>query len=306
MVGMTRFVAPLPTRDGLSPSHLHLPAGQWPSLLAFLVEYFPHVAAAVWHARLTAGLVVDDQGVPYRPDSAYIAHQRIWYYREVVHEVPVPFAAPVLFRDERLVVADKPHLLAAVPAGHYVRETLLTRLRLELDMPALTPLHRLDRETAGVMLFCTRPEDRGRYQTLFQRHEVRKEYEAIAPFCAGLALPLIRRSRLEERGDSFLMEEVDGEPNSETCVELIERHGDLARYRLMPSSGKKHQLRAHLAALGIGIRGDRWYPQLLPERAADDFSAPLQLLARSIAFIDPFDGRERQFSSGRSLSWPAG
>jgi tRNA pseudouridine32 synthase / 23S rRNA pseudouridine746 synthase len=301
---MTYLNAPVPVLDGLSPSHLHLPPGAWPSLLAFLLYRFPHVDEGAWRARLAGGQVFDQDGRPFEPQSAYPANQRIWYYREVATETPIPFASPVLYRDERLVVADKPHFLACMPGGRHVRETLLTRLRLSLALPELTPVHRLDRETAGVMLFCTRHEFRAAYQTMFQQHRVRKEYEAIAGFRAGLALPTVRCSRLQERPDTFLMAEVEGVPNSETQIELIERHGAYARYRLIPLTGKKHQLRTHMAALGVGIHGDPWYPEMLPDRAVDDFSAHLLLLARSIAFIDPFDGSERCYRSARTLDWP--
>ncbi|TDR82956.1 pseudouridine synthase [Paludibacterium purpuratum] len=302
---MSQSNAPVPIRHGLSPSQLHLPPGQWPSLLAFLLQRFPHVDALAWRQRLADGLVFDQQGRPFRLESAYPANQRIWYYREVATEVAVPFAAPVLYRDQRLVVADKPHLLACMPAGRHVQETLLTRLRTTLALPELSPIHRLDRETAGVILFCVRRDDRGAYQQLFQQHQVQKEYEAIAGFRPDLALPTVRRSRLQERRDTFLMTEVaGGEVNSETRIELIERRGALARYRLIPQTGKKHQLRAHLAAMGIAIHGDPWYPEMLPARPDDDFSSHLLLLARAISFVDPFDGSVRSYRSTRTLAWP--
>jgi tRNA pseudouridine32 synthase/23S rRNA pseudouridine746 synthase len=302
---MTHLHAPLPVRAGVSPSQLHLPPGSWPSLLAFLCQRFAHVGASVWHARLASGQVFDQQGRPFRPDSPYAARQRIWYYREVETETAIPFAAPLLYRDDRLVVADKPHFLPCMPGGRHVHETLLTRLRTELALPELTPIHRLDRETAGVILFCVRHDCRAAYQTLFQKREVHKEYEAIAPYRPDLQLPARRCSRLQEGRDSFLMTEVEGEANSETRIELIERRGEFARYRLTPLTGKKHQLRAHMAAMGIAVHGDPWYPELLPDRAVDDFSAHLLLLARAITFVDPFDGSERHYRSARTLDWPA-
>ncbi|WP_028535708.1 pseudouridine synthase [Paludibacterium yongneupense] len=302
---MSHLIAPLPLRDGLSPSHLHLPPGQWPSLLSFLLHRFPHVAEHAWRTRLASGQVFDHAGQPFQLDSPYPARQRIWYYREVETETAIPFDSPVLYRDERLVVADKPHFLACMPGGRHVHETLLTRLRISLSLPELTPIHRLDRETAGVILFCTRHDDRGAYQTLFQRHEVGKEYEAIAGFHPGILLPTVRRSRLQEGETGFLMCEVPGEPNSETRIELMERCGEFARYRLTPLTGKKHQLRAHMAAMGIAIHGDPWYPERMPDKAVDDFSSHLLLLARSISFTDPFDGSARCYRSARTLDWPA-
>lgn len=290
-------------RAGVAPSFLELPAGDWPDLLGFLIARFPHVAEAQWRERLQRGALVDQSGRPYALDSAYPARGRLWYYREVPPETPVPFASPLLYRDERLVVADKPHFLACIPAGRHLQETLLTRLRAELDLPQLTPIHRLDRETAGVMLFCADPACRNAYQSLFASREVIKEYEALAPFRRDLPLPYLHRSRLEERHDSFVMHEVDGEPNSATRIESLEVRGELARYRLWPSTGKKHQLRAHLAALGIPILNDPWYPRLLPDKG-DDFSRPLQLLAKSIAFVDPISGQHCHFESTRRLAWP--
>jgi tRNA pseudouridine32 synthase/23S rRNA pseudouridine746 synthase len=301
---MNRTPCPLPLRHGIAPSFLHLPAGPWPSLLAFLQQRFSHVAADTWQQRLAQGQIFNRQGQPFSPQAPFPAGECIWYYREVPRETPVPFDAPLLYRDERLLVVDKPHFRACIPGGRHVAETVLTRLRLSLGITDLTPIHRLDRETAGVMLFCTDRRWRAAYQTLFQQREVDKEYQAIARFRPELGLPLTRSSRLCEHPEHFRMIEVAGEENSQTTIELIERHGELARYRLRPATGKKHQLRAHMAALGIGIAGDRWYPQLLPPLANDDFSTPLQLLACSIRFTDPVDGTHRCYHSQRTLSWP--
>ncbi|KAF0812480.1 Ribosomal large subunit pseudouridine synthase A [Andreprevotia sp. IGB-42] len=296
--------SPLPQRDGVAPSFLELPAGSWPSLLAYLIERFPHVAAGIWQERLQRGALVDPHGMPYTLGSPYLPYTRIWYYREVPRETPVPFEEYVLHQDDNLVVADKPHFLACIPAGRHLQETLLTRLKVRLGLPDLAPIHRLDRETAGIMLFCANPAHRGTYQKLFSERRVQKEYEAIAPYRADLALPLVHRSRLEERPENFTMQEVPGEANSETRIELIARHGDWAHYRLQPHTGKKHQLRAHLCALGIPIRHDPWYPLALPDKG-DDFSQPLQLLARSIRFVDPVSGIDQYFASQRQLVWAA-
>ena len=300
---MNQRLSPIPARNDVAPSFLQLPAGEWPDLLSFLIAHFAHIPPEIWRARLANGEVFDHLGVPHRLDSPYPANRRIWYYRDVPDEPVVPFAAKVIYRDERLLVADKPHFLACIPGGRHLRETLLGRLRRDLGLPQLTPIHRLDRETAGVMLFCVDPAHRAAYQGLFQSRNVQKTYEAIAPWREDLSLPLIHRSRLQEREDSFVMHEVVGEPNSETHIALITRLGALAHYRLSPVTGKKHQLRAHLAALDMPILNDPWYPQLLPDKAVDDFSQPLQLLARSIAFTDPVSGEARYFESERQLTW---
>lgn len=297
------MTAPLPARDGIAPSYLWLPAGHWPDLLTFLVQRFPHLGEAVLRERMARGDLVDEHGAALRPEHPYRQGMRIWYYREVPVETPIPFEAVVLHRDERLLVVDKPHFLPMAPAGRYLQQTLLIRLRRQLDLPELTPIHRLDRETAGVVLFCLDPASRGAYQSLFERREVGKQYEALAPYRAALALPLLYRSRMEEGQDFFTMEEVAGEPNSETLVELLSRRGGLAHYRLSPHTGRKHQLRLHLASLGIPILNDPFYPRVLADKG-DDFSRPLQLLARSIAFRDPFTGEPRRFESRRALDDP--
>lgn len=298
--------SPLPIKDQIPPSYAWLPEGQWPNLLTWLVERFPHLECGVLEDRLARGEIVDEDGRAMSADTPYRPGSRIWYYREVPPETQVPFDETILYRDERLLVVDKPHFLATVPGGRYLRETLLTRLRSKLDLPQITPIHRLDRETAGIVLFCIDPASRGKYQALFERRSVQKIYEAIAPFRADLVLPCVHRSRLEEgsrNGERFFtMQEAVGEPNSETRIELIERRGELAKYRLAPHTGRKHQLRAHMAALGVPILNDPWYPTVIEDKG-DDFSTPLQLLAREIEFVDPLNGELRRFASRLSLDW---
>ena len=294
---------PLPPRDGVHASCVVLPHETWPSLLAYLTQRFAHVADS-WQHRLAAGELWDDAGQPLPPDSPYRAGQRLWYFRSVDAETPVPFDIDILYRDDSLLVVDKPHFLACVPGGRHLRETVLTRLRRDPSLAEASPIHRLDRETAGVMLFCLQPSARGAYQRLFASREVHKQYEAIGRYRADLALPLHYRSRLQELPGGFVIQEVAGEPNSDTLIECMQQRGAWAQYRLTPGSGKKHQLRAHLAALGIAIANDPWYPVFHNDKAADDFSRPLALLARRIAFIDPIDGRERVFDSRRALVWP--
>lgn len=296
--------SPLPYRDGVAPSYAWLPAGDWRVLLDWLLVRFPHVGQVVMLERLQRGEIVDEAGRIMTADTPYRAGSRIWYYREVPTETPVPFTESILHRDEHLLVVDKPHFLATTPGGRYLRETLLARLRERLDLPHLTPIHRLDRETAGVVLFCLHPPSRGAYQRLFEQRSVQKVYEAIAPFRADLEFPRVHRSLLREgarNGERFFtMQEVAGEPNSETRIALLEQQGALARYRLEPHTGRKHQLRAHMAALGIPILNDPWYP-VVSEDKGDDFSRPLQLLAREIEFVDPVSGEVRRFESRLSL-----
>ncbi len=287
-------------RDGVAPSYLWLPEGQWPGMLAFLVARYPQISAAQWLDRMARGEVVDGEGAVLGPDSAYRRGMRIFYYRELERETPIPFREAILFQDEHLVVVDKPHFLPMTPGGRFVQETLLTRLKKSLDCAELTPVHRLDRETAGVVIFSRQVASRGAYQSLFQRREVRKTYEALAPALAERDFPFTYRSRMVDGDKFFLMREEAGEPNSETVIDVIERRGELNLYRLQPHTGRKHQLRVHLASLGISIVNDAFYPVALPCKE-DDMSQPLQLLARAIDFTDPLSGAPRRFESRRSL-----
>jgi tRNA pseudouridine32 synthase/23S rRNA pseudouridine746 synthase len=296
---------PLPTRDGVAPSYLWLTETRTGGMLRFLVERFPDVSEAAWVARLARGEIVDATGVPLNADSQVRQGMRIWYYRELEQpETPIPFHERVLFQDEHLLVADKPHFLPTIPTGRFLKETLLVRLKRAHDLPHLVPIHRLDRETAGVVIFSHNPASRGAYQSMFQKRVVKKTYEALAGVMAGRTFPFTYRSRMQDAAQFFVSEEVAGEPNSETLIELLEQRGDVARYRLHPHTGRKHQLRLHLSTLGAPILNDAFYPVALPCKG-DDFASPLQLLARSIAFDDPLTGQPRSFDSALSLDWPA-
>lgn len=296
--------APLPMRGGVAPSRVYLPPGPWASLGDFLRERFPHVPEGILSARLERGDIVDADGVAQQAGQPYRPHGWLWYYREVPDEAEVPFELDVLYRDVHLIAVDKPHFLASTPGGRYLRETALTRLRDQLALPQLSPMHRLDRETAGVLLFCADPARRGAYQALFQSREVRKEYEAWAPWRGDLSFPLRHRSRIEAVPGRFVMREAEGEANSETRMELLARRGEWAHYRLEPMTGRKHQLRVHMNALGMPICHDRFYPVCVAAEAEDDLNRPLQLLARAIEFTDPFSGEVRRFESRRVLSGP--
>lgn len=287
-------------RDGIAPSFIYLPPGRQDSLLTFLVQRFPAVGAETWMARMLRGDVRDESNNVLGPDSPYRVGLKVYYYRELTGETPIPFEETILYCDEHLLVADKPHFLPVTPSGRFLHETLLTRLRRKTGLQHLTPIHRLDRETAGVILFSLQPETRGVYQSLFQKRAVSKTYEALAGMIPGASFPLTYRSRMVDGTPFFRMEEAPGAPNSETVITPLERRGELMLYQLKPITGRKHQLRLHMAALGIPIVNDVFYPDALPCKA-DDVSAPLKLLARSIQFIDPLTGKERQFKSQRTL-----
>jgi tRNA pseudouridine32 synthase/23S rRNA pseudouridine746 synthase len=294
----------LPMRDGVAASTVTLPTGSWSTLLGFLCDNFKGIPPETWRARMDAGLVTDSKGRPLGAETAFQAQSVVHYYRALEQETPIPFEERILFQDDFIIAVDKPHFLPVMPAGKYLQETLLVRLKRKTGIDALTPMHRLDRETAGVMLFVIKPETRGAYQSLFLHKRVQKEYLAIAPYREDSALPLTRRSRMQVSGHFMRMQEVAGAPNSETHIELVEHRNGLGRYALRPVTGKKHQLRVHMAALGMPILGDRIYPDYIAEQQ-ESFENPLQLLASEIAFIDPILGCPRTFQSGKTLRFPA-
>jgi len=287
-------------REGVSASKHHLPNGDWKTMLAFLQQRFTDVSTETWLSRMERGEVVDAEGTPVKPNHQYRAGTTIYYYREIENEAIIPFDEEILYRDEHLLVVDKPHFLPVIPSGPYLHETLLVRLRRKLQLEHLTPIHRLDRETAGVMMFSITPACRADYQRLFEHRKIRKEYEALAPVSTTLQLPLTHRSRLVTGEPFFRMKEVAGKPNSETSIEMLAQKDGIARYRLRPLTGKHHQLRVHLAALGIPIINDHTYPELLAFKG-DNYTHPLKLLAKSIRFDDPYSHQPHVFESRRIL-----
>jgi tRNA pseudouridine32 synthase/23S rRNA pseudouridine746 synthase len=292
---------PLPLVEGVGPSRRRLPVGSWKTVLDFLSDEYARVGADAWRSRMERGLVLDEEGRRVGPESPYRAGACVYYYREPETEREVPFDVHVVHADEHVLVADKPHFLPVIPSGRFLRETLLVRLRRRLGLAHLAPLHRIDRETAGLVLFSVNPSTRGAYASLFRERRVEKVYEALASTTRGLDFPVVRRSRIVKGEPFFRMKESEGEPNSETHVEVLEEARGVSLYRLRPVTGRKHQLRVHLNALGIPILNDRLYPDVLPE-ASDDFDEPLQLLAKSLSFRDPITGSERRFESARRLA----
>jgi tRNA pseudouridine32 synthase / 23S rRNA pseudouridine746 synthase len=293
-------------RDGVSASRVGVGAQRFNCLLDFLQQRFPDVQD--WPERLARGDVQGAQGKPLAANAPCPPGLLLWYWRSPPPEPRVPFEIDLLHQCKHLVVVDKPHFLPVTPGGRHLHETVLVRLKQMLAIDTLAPMHRLDRDTAGVLAFTVQPATRHAYQSLLATRQVHKVYEAVAPWRADLALPLTHRCRLQEAsGAAFMQMQVQsGEPNSETQVELIKRLGasgasaELALYRLTPITGRKHQLRAQMNALGLPIVFDRIYPALLPDAPAD-YSQPLQLLARELRFTDPISGQLRCFKSKRQL-----
>ena len=273
-------------------------------MLDCLCAHFATISREVWLDRIERGRVLGSDGQPISAQQAYKVGLRVQYFREVAQEVEVPFVESILYADEHLVVVDKPHFLPVTPSGGYVEQTLLARLVRRLDNPQLVPIHRIDRLTAGLVLFSAKAQTRDAYQALFRERCISKCYEAIAPALPQVQFPRLRNSRLVAAEPFFLMREVPGIANTETRIEVREQRGDFCRYALYPVTGKKHQLRVHMAALGAGICNDPFYPQLkVAADAVDDYRLPLKLLAQSLAFTDPLTGLPRHFASQLSLSW---
>jgi len=304
---------------------------KWSTVFDFLCERFPAVTHQEWLARFEEGLVLNRHGEAITEETPYAPNTLIHYYRRVPDEPELPFKTQVLFQDAHLVVADKPHFMPVTPAGRYVRSSLLVQLKEALGIDTLSPIHRIDRETAGLVLFSVNPQERDAYQSLFRERKVQKTYQAIAPYRDDLVFPLACQSRIEEDLQFFLSREVEGGPNSETYVEILKcldktlgpsvhptydsTEGSTRRsarilckpralYQLTPTTGKRHQLRIHMCALGVPIDGDQFYPEVLRgPNEIEDFSQPLQLLAQKITFTDPFTGKEREFASEQKLVW---
>jgi len=249
---------------------------------------------------MARGEVIDENGLPIDLETPYRTGACIFYYREVDDEKVIPYVEQVLYRDEHILVADKPHFLPVIPSGQFLRQTLLVRLRQKYNLESLVPIHRLDRETAGVVLFSVNPKTRGQYTSLFRNRQVRKVYQALAPTLDASTFPTIRRSRIVPGEPFFRMKEVPGAANSETAVSRIRDLDRNSLYQLIPVTGRKHQLRLHLAGLGIPVINDRLYP-VMSRAETDDFSSPLKLLAKSLSFQDPISGRQLYFESGMKL-----
>lgn len=297
--------SPLPVRDGVNATRLRLPEeGPWATALDYILDRFDHVDPEGIGERFDRGEVVALGGDVLTRSTPLGAHTFVWYYRELPVEKRLPVELSILHRDDHLLVVDKPHFLPTTPGGMYVAESALVRLRVQLGIPDLIPMHRLDRMTAGILMFSIDPETRGAYQLLFENRRISKEYRAVAPVRPELHLdtePLDVRSRIVKSRTYLLAQEVEGPANTHTTISLLEERNGLGLYRLQPHTGKTHQLRLHMASQGLGIVNDPFYPVLHPQ-APDDYTRPLQLLAHSIAFTDPVDGSERSFTSGLSLA----
>jgi len=287
------------------PSVVTLPKIErpYPSILSFLSGRFPAIPRVVWEKRISEGKVLDDNGRLITPATEYTPLRRIFYFREVCVEPTIPFAEKILHIDDEILVACKPHFLPVTPGGRYVNECLLNRLRRSTGIEDLAPLHRIDRETAGIVLFSTNKSSRGRYGTLFMNGQVKKTYLALSACSSSQKTVSCKIENRIERGDPwFIMKAAPGTVNAKSAINLVEVKGETARFVLHPITGKTHQLRLHMGCIGFGILNDRYYPELQAERP-DNFAMPLQLVAKKLRFRDPLSGTEREFVSERELLW---
>lgn len=300
--------SPLPVRHGLNAAWVGTPREHhWATMRDFLVWKIPRLTPQRIDEMFAEQRFVDEDGTVIPIDAPYRHHSFIFFHRDLPDETEPPGELRVLHRDERIVVLDKPHFTSTIPRGQHIIYSAVVRARRELDLPDLSPAHRLDRATAGILLCTTQREHRRAYQTMFEKRVPQKTYEAIGRFRDDLAFPLECSSHMvKERGVMQAQELPGREPNAHTRIELLDHaehpaHGPIARYRVLPATGKTHQIRLHMSSAGIPIVNDPFYPEVL-DRSLDDFSLPLQLLARELRFVDPVDGTERVFSSDRTLS----
>ena len=289
-----------PLRHGVGPSCVALPHSGSGTLLEFLARRMPDIGMDIWRQRIAEGDVLDEHGVVLTPGRLFEPGLRLYYYRALPDEPVLPFEAQVLYQDAHLLVADKPHFMPVTPSGPYLQNTLLVRLRRQLDLPHLTPVHRIDRDTAGLVLFSVQPSTRGAYHALFRDQHIDKTYAAVAPWRSDLVFPLTRHSRLVPGTPFFRTQEVPGPPNSLTHIEVKAVQGAWARYQLKPVTGKRHQLRVHMAALGLPLRNDPFYPEVC-DAPEGDYSRPLQLVAQRLEFTDPLSGAQHRFESAQPL-----
>ncbi|OGT97406.1 MAG: pseudouridine synthase [Geobacteraceae bacterium GWB2_52_12] len=275
----------------------------YPSILEFLIRRFPRVLRTIWEQRILDGKVLDDHGQVITLDSEYAPLKRLFYFREVEQERVIPFAEKIIFQNDDLIVACKPHFLPVIPGGPYVAECLLNRLRKSTGNHDLVPIHRIDRETAGIVMFSANMKTRALYNEIFLNGAVEKTYQAVAEYTpTSNETEWTVENRVVSGEPWFRMKTAPGASNARSIIKLVETKEKLARFLLHPLTGKTHQLRLHMSGLGFRILNDKYYPDLLPE-TADDYTNPLQLIAKTVRFTDPVTGRRMEFTSQRELLW---
>lgn len=285
------------------PSKIVLPqiSPSSPLLFDFMCQRFEKIAKEIWQQRFLDGKILDGNQQPLSIDALYVPQSTIYYFREVVAETPIPFYEEILYQDEELLVACKPHFLPVTPGGRFVKECLVYRLRAATGNDHVAPLHRLDRHTAGLVMFSMNPETRGHYGALFSQGTITKKYLAMGHYQTPSAQQSWDvKNRIEPGQPWFLRHVVEGNTNAHSTIYLDQTQQGRARFVLYPHTGKTHQLRIHMSDLGFPIVNDLYYPTLQPEQV-DDFERPLQLIAKQLQFKDPLTGKQHQFESNREL-----
>ncbi|MDR6985335.1 tRNA pseudouridine32 synthase/23S rRNA pseudouridine746 synthase [Rheinheimera pacifica] len=292
-------------------SEITLPAvnNGWHTVLQFLCSQFPFISEAIWRQRIAAGKVYWFNGAAISADTPFMPSKRLCYYREVTAEPVIPFVHQILYQDQHIIVADKPHFLPVTPGGEYVNECLLARLQRDTGLTDIAPVHRLDRDTAGLVLFSLNAQSRAAYYQLFSAGTIYKQYQAVARLTHEVATAALPqhwqiKNRIEKSTPRFINAIVPGEVNAQSDISLVAKSGELGLFELTPHSGKTHQLRLHMLSLGMPILHDNYYPELKAKQAPQ-FEQPLQLLAKQLRFTDPLTQQPQQFSSKQQLSaWP--
>ncbi|WP_111980067.1 pseudouridine synthase [Algibacillus agarilyticus] len=282
------------------------------TVLEYLIIKFPYVDADVWLQRMQGGKVHWHDGTCITAQSLFKPQQRVYYYREVENEPQIPFKESILHQDDHLIVVYKPHFLPVTPGGAFVNECLQQRLQQKTGIKTLQALHRLDRVTAGLVMFSVNPETRHCYHHLFETQQIHKTYQAIAQLTHGdkiVGKEWQVKNRIVRSDLRFRMQISEGKANSHSVIRCLAQTPDetdttkmtvKALFELNPVTGKTHQLRLHMQTLGWPILNDKYYPKL-QALSADDYSAPLQLLAKKIEFVDPITHKCRHFTCERNL-----
>jgi tRNA pseudouridine32 synthase/23S rRNA pseudouridine746 synthase len=197
----------------------------------------------------------------------------------------------ILHHDHEILVAHKPHGLLSVPGkGDHLADCLLARL--QTAFPETRLVHRLDRDTSGVMIFALTPHAQRHLGLQFEKRQVRKTYVArvwgeMAEKTGTIDLPLVvdwpNRPRQKVDFDA-------GRP-AQTDWRVVRTEEGTTRLRLFPKTGRSHQLRVHMAAIGHPILGDPFYST----GPARDFPR-LMLHAEALRIRHPDGGAGMSFS----------
>ncbi|NVK21530.1 MAG: pseudouridine synthase [Kangiellaceae bacterium] len=292
------------------PSKVYLPQENhgWTTVLDYLIDKFQGIDKAIWHQRILDDKVHWQDGTFIKLDTPYRPQAAVFYYREVKKEPVIPFEHNLIYQNEHILIADKPHFLPVNESGAFVNECLQNRLRKETGIDELQALHRLDRETAGLVMFSINSQTRAYYHALFANKTITKTYQAIAKTPNNIQLIGKQweiNNRMIKSDPSFVMS-IDKQAsskdyNAHSKIRCIKQSEHLSLFELQPITGKTHQLRVHMQSIGYPILNDKFYPTLLP-KSEDNFDQPLQLLAQSLDFKDPVTQQQHSFQSKLMLS----